>query len=78
MGSDLSSEWLNVARAGQASVSAGRNGGFARVTIEVIVNGNKPLLWSTPRVLKISPKRAGELQMTPGLASTLAMFLNDD
>lgn len=74
----MSKEWLSVTRALQATCGGGQNQGFAIIEVRIVVMGKTPMLWSEPAMTKIHPKKAAGLQMTPGLASTLGMFIKAD
>jgi len=71
---DIRPEWLNVIRAVQASCS--KNEGFGKVTIDVVVNGNLPVLWSKGEFTQISPKQLSSFEISPKILMALAQMMN--
>ena len=82
---DIHWEWLEVAKAAQAACKD--NNGFAKLTLIISVQRNKPILWSVQdvteikamnvelpkyNILQLSPKRIAEYKMS---AETIAALL---
>ena len=68
--SDIQPGWLNIARHGQAAASG--NGGYALITIKVMVLRNEPVFWYQANVEKIQPMALGNLTITEPLMALLA------
>lgn len=54
MSVDIKRQWLNVIRASQAACH--NNNGVGIITVRILVNGNVPLHWTEPKLLKLHPK----------------------
>jgi hypothetical protein len=53
---DLNPEWLNVVRRLQGL--GAKQGGFAIITLQVVVDGNgNPIFWDSPTLKKLEPAR---------------------
>ena len=68
--SDIQPGWLNIARHGQAAASG--NGGYALITIKVMVLKNQPVFWYQADVAKIQPMALADLTVTEPLLALLA------
>lgn len=84
---DVHWEWVELVKALQAACHG--NNGFANLTVSISVNKNKPVLWIVDRngdpidvaapgykLLRISPKRLSEVQMTNETALALISLSN--
>lgn len=84
---DVHWEWVEVVKALQAACSG--NGGFAQLRVTISVNRNKPVLWIVDKdgrpvdvtqpgyqLLKLSPKRLSEVQMSNETALALISLSN--
>lgn len=83
---DIHWEWLEVIKALQAACKD--NNGYAKLTVNISVNKNKPVLWVTEydaagevvppsfRLLKLSPKRLADTELTYETAVALVSQSN--
>lgn len=74
--SDIKPGWLNIARHMQAMTTD--NGGYAVVTLKVMVIRNEPLFWFKADVSQIQPMAISGLQLTAPLLGLLATLADDD
>lgn len=83
---DIHWEWLELIKALQAACSG--NNGYAKLTVNVSVHKNKPVLWVTEfesadkvvppsfKLLRLSPKRLADAELTYETALALVSQSN--
>lgn len=83
---DVHWEWVELIKALQAACAS--NNGYARLTVDISVKKNKPVLWVTEfdaaervvppsfRLLKLSPKRLADAELTYETALALISMGN--
>jgi hypothetical protein len=71
---DIKPNWLNVVRSAQAACKD--NGGYAILTLRVAVKHNEAIMWAPPTLLKISPARMADLEISPDVLGVLSMYMD--
>lgn len=59
---DIRPEWFNPIRSAQAACT--QNNGLAVLTMQVLVSGNEPIVWLSPQLELIEPKRVAKNVVT--------------
>lgn len=59
---DIRPEWFNPIRSAQATCT--QNNGLAILTMRVLVSGNEPIVWLSPELELIEPKRVAKNVVT--------------